>query len=100
MGLGERMDGVTRQTGFDITSASEIMVILSLATSFKDLRERLAKIVIGLNYDGEPVTAADLKADGAMSVILADAINPNLLQTLEHTPRPDSCGPLRQHRNR
>ena len=81
-------------TGFDITSASEIMVILSLATSFKDLRERLAKIVIGLNYDGEPVTAADLKADGAMSVILADAINPNLLQTLEHTPALIHAGPF------
>ena len=80
VGLGERIDGVPRQTGFDITSASEIMVILSLATSFKDLRERLAKIVVGLNYDGEAVTAADLKADGALAVILADAINPNLLQ--------------------
>lgn len=94
VGLGERMDGVVRETGFDITSASEIMVILSLATSFKDLRERLAKIVIGLNYDGEPVTAADLKADGAMSVILADAINPNLLQTLEHTPALIHAGPF------
>ena len=94
VGLGERIDGVPRQTGFDITSASEIMVILSLATSFKDLRERLAKIVVGLNYDGEAVTAADLKADGALAVILADAINPNLLQTLEHTPALIHAGPF------
>ena len=94
VGLGERIDGVPRQTGFDITSASEIMVILSLATSFEDLRKRLAKIVIGLNYDGEAVTAADLKADGAMAVILADAINPNLLQTLEHTPALIHAGPF------
>lgn len=94
IGLGERMDGVVRETGFDITSASEIMVILSLSTSFENLRERLAKIVIGFNYDGQPVTAADLKADGALSVILQDAINPNLLQTLETTPALIHAGPF------
>ncbi len=94
IGLGERMDGVVRETGFDITSASEIMVILSLSTSFDNLRERLAKIVIGFNYDGQPVTAADLKADGALSVILQDAINPNLLQTLETTPALIHAGPF------
>lgn len=100
IGLGERMDGVVRESGFDITSASEIMVILSLSTSFENLRERLAKIVIGFNYDGQPVTAADLKADGALSVILQDAINPNLLQTLETPPGSDPCRPLRQYCNR
>lgn len=94
IGLGERMDGVVRESGFDITSASEIMVILSLSTSFENLRERLAKIVIGFNYDGQPVTAADLKADGALSVILQDAINPNLLQTLETTPALIHAGPF------
>ncbi|WP_237208770.1 formate--tetrahydrofolate ligase [Rothia nasimurium] len=94
VGLGERMDGVPRETGFDITSASEIMVILSLSTSFEDLQQRLAKIVIGLNVDGDPVTAADLKADGSMAVILADAINPNLLQTLEKTPALIHAGPF------
>lgn len=94
IGLGERMDGVVRETGFDITSASEIMVILSLSKSFKDLTERLGRIVIGYNYDGEPVTAKDLKADGALAVILADAINPNLMQTLEHTPALTHAGPF------
>ncbi|GAA1753346.1 formate--tetrahydrofolate ligase [Rothia terrae] len=94
IGLGERVDGVVRESGFDITSASEIMVILSLSTSFENLRERLAKIVIGFNYDGQPVTAADLKADGALSVILQDAINPNLLQTLETTPALIHAGPF------
>lgn len=94
IGLGERMDGVPRETGFDITSASEIMVILSLSKSFKDLTERLGRIVIGYTYDGEPVTAKDLKADGALAVILADAINPNLMQTLEHTPALIHAGPF------
>lgn len=94
VGLGERTDGVTRQTGFDITSASEVMVILSLATSLNDLHERLARIVVGLTRSGEPVTARDLKADGAMSVILADAIKPNLMQTLEHTPALIHAGPF------
>lgn len=94
IGLGERMDGVVRETGFDITSASEIMVILSLATSFDDLVVRLARVVIGFTYEGKPVTAADLKADGAMAVILQDAINPNLMQTLEKTPALIHAGPF------
>lgn len=94
IGLGEPMDGIPRQTGFDITSASEIMVILSLASSFADLRQRLAKIVIGYNFDGEPITAQDLKADGSLAAILADAIHPNLLQTLEHTPALIHAGPF------
>lgn len=94
IGLGERGDGVTRQTGFDITSASEIMVILSLATDFADLRARLARIVIGFTTQGRPVTAHDLKADGALSAVLADAIHPTLLQTLEHTPALIHTGPF------
>ncbi|WP_178945638.1 formate--tetrahydrofolate ligase [Kocuria sp. TGY1127_2] len=94
IGLGERADGVTRQTGFDITSASEVMVILSLAKGFDDLQDRLARIVVGFNHDGAPVTARDLKADGAMAVILADAIKPNLMQTLEHSPALIHAGPF------
>ncbi|MFW0109646.1 formate--tetrahydrofolate ligase [Rothia sp. P13129] len=94
IGLGERMDGVPRETGFDITSASEIMVILSLAKSQQDLQERLGRIVIGYTHEGEPVTAKDLKADGALAVILSDAIHPNLMQTLEHTPALIHAGPF------
>ncbi|MDO4898949.1 MAG: formate--tetrahydrofolate ligase [Rothia sp. (in: high G+C Gram-positive bacteria)] len=94
VGLGERMDGVPRETGFDITPASEVMVIVSLASSFADLRDRLARIVVGYTMDGEPVTAKDLKADGAMAALLQDAINPNLLQTLEHTPALIHAGPF------
>ncbi|WP_237202667.1 formate--tetrahydrofolate ligase [Rothia endophytica] len=94
VGLGERIDGVPRETGFDITPASEVMVIVSLASSFSDLRERLARIVIGYTMDGEPVTAKDLKADGAMAALLQDAFNPNLLQTLEHTPALIHAGPF------
>jgi formate--tetrahydrofolate ligase len=94
VGLGERMDGVTRQTGFDITAASEVMVILSLSTSLRNLRERIGRIVIGFTYAGLPVTAEDLKAAGAMTVMLRDAIKPNLLQTLEHTPALIHAGPF------
>lgn len=94
IGLAERGDGVVRETGFDITSASEIMVILSLALDFEDLCERLARIVIGFTYDGQPVTARDLKADGALAAILADAVHPNLLQTLEATPALIHTGPF------
>lgn len=94
VGLGERMDGVPRETGFDITPASEVMVIVSLSSSFEDLRNRLARIVIGYNMDGDPVTAKDLGADGAMAILLQDAINPNLLQTLEHTPALIHAGPF------
>ncbi|MHB1474748.1 MAG: formate--tetrahydrofolate ligase, partial [Dermatophilaceae bacterium] len=94
VGLGERMDGVPRQAGFDITAASEVMVILSLSTSLRNLRERLGRIVVGFTYAGLPVTAEDLKAAGAMAVMLRDAIKPNLLQTLEHTPALIHAGPF------
>jgi len=94
LGLGERMDGLPRQAGFDITAASEVMVILSLATSLRDLRERLGRIVVGYTYAGRPVTAEDLKAAGAMAVLLMDAIKPNLLQTLENTPALIHAGPF------
>ncbi|MGZ4644290.1 MAG: formate--tetrahydrofolate ligase [Blastococcus sp.] len=94
VGLGERRDGVPRQAGFDITAASEVMVILSLATSLRDLRERLGRIVVGYTYDGAPVAAADLKAAGAMTVLLRDAVKPNLLQTLENTPALIHAGPF------
>lgn len=94
VGLGSKVDGVPRQSGFDITAASEVMVLLSLATSLADLRERLRHIVIGYSYAGRPITADDLGAAGAMAVILQDALNPNLLQTLEGTPALIHCGPF------
>jgi formate--tetrahydrofolate ligase len=94
IGLGARMDGVARQTGFDITAASEVMVLLALASSVGDLKERLRRIVVGYTYDGRPVTADDLGAAGAMAVILKDAVNPNLLQTLEGTPALIHAGPF------
>ncbi len=94
VGLGERMDGVPRQAGFDITAASEVMVILSLSTSLRDLRERLGRIVVGFTYTGAAVTAEDLKAAGAMTVMLRDAVKPNLLQTLENTPALIHAGPF------
>lgn len=93
-GNGGPMDGVTRQSGFDITAASEVMVILALATSLADLRERLGRIVVGWTRAGEPVTAEDLKAAGAMAVLLRDALKPNLLQTLEGTPALIHTGPF------
>jgi formate--tetrahydrofolate ligase len=94
IGMGARGDGVPRQSGFDITAASEIMVILTLSTSLADLRERLGRIVVGTNAAGEPVTAEALGAAGAMAVILKDAIKPNLLQTLEGGPALVHCGPF------
>src|SRR5689334_3499835 len=94
VGLGARTDGVTREGGFDITAASEVMVILSLSSSLRDLRERLGRIVVGFTRAGAPVTAEDLKAAGAMAVLLRDAIKPNLLQTLEHTPVLVHAGPF------
>jgi formate--tetrahydrofolate ligase len=94
IGLGPRADGVPRETGFDITAASEVMAILALATSLKDLRERLGRIVIGTTTEGEPITAEDLKAAGAMAVILKEAIKPNLMQTLENTPVLVHAGPF------
>lgn len=86
IGLGGRMDGVPRQNGFDITVASEIMAILCLAEDLMDLKERFAKIVVAYTYDGQPVTARDLEAHGAMALLMKDAIKPNLVQTLENTP--------------
>ena len=94
VGLGARKDGVPRQSGFDITAASEVMVILSLSTSLADLRERLGRIVVGYTYAGAPISAEDLKAAGAMTVMMRDAIKPNLLQTLEHTPALVHAGPF------
>ena len=94
IGLGARMDGVTRQTGFDITAASEVMVILALSTSLQDMRARLGRIVVGYDDDGLPVTAEDLQAAGAMAVLLREAIKPNLLQTLAGTPALVHAGPF------
>ena len=86
VGLGNKMDGFVREDHFVITVASEIMAILCLADDMKDLKERLSKIIVAYNYAGEPVTAGDLHAVGAMAALLKDAIKPNLIQTLEHTP--------------
>ncbi|ADU48669.1 formate--tetrahydrofolate ligase [Intrasporangium calvum] len=94
IGLGAREDGVVRETGFDITAASEIMVLLTLAKSLSDLRERLGRIVIGYTTEGSSVTAEDLGAAGAMAAMLKDAIKPNLLQTLEGGPAIIHCGPF------
>jgi formate--tetrahydrofolate ligase len=94
IGLGGRGDGVPRQTGFDITAASEVMATLALCRSLEDLRARLARIVIGYKRDGTPVTADQLDAAGAMAVILRDAVKPNLLQTLENTPVLVHAGPF------
>src|SRR3712207_1755788 len=94
IGLGPRSDGIPRETGFDITAASEVMAILALSTSLKDLRERLGRIVIGNTTEGEPITAEDLEAAGAMAVILKEAIKPNLIQTLENTPVLVHAGPF------
>ena len=94
VGLGSRIDGVPRQTGFDITAASEVGVILSLATSLADLRARLGRIVVAYTRSGESVSAEDLHAAGAMTVIMKDAIKPNLLQTTENTPVLVHAGPF------
>jgi formate--tetrahydrofolate ligase len=94
IGLGPRADGVTRQTGFDITAASEVMATLALTSSLPDLRQRLGRIVIGYTSAGAPVTAEELHAAGSMAVILRDAIKPNLLQTLENTPVLVHTGPF------
>ena len=93
-GLGGRMQGVPREDGFDITVASEIMAVLCLATGLSDLKERLGRMIVGYTYDDKPVTAADLKAQGAMAALLKDAIKPNLVQTLEHTPALVHGGPF------
>lgn len=94
IGLGGRADGVTRQSSFDITPASEVMVIMSLATSLADLRNRLGRIVVARNLDGQPVTAEDLRAAGAMTAVLRDALQPNLLRTGEGTPALIHTGPF------
>lgn len=93
-GLGRRVDGVTREDGFDITVASEVMAAFCLANDIADLKERLGDIIVAYNYDGEPVTARELKANGAMAALLKDALKPNLVQTLEGTPAFVHGGPF------
>ena len=93
-GLGGRMNGTPREDGFDITVASEIMAVLCLANSVSDLKERLGRIIVGYTYDDKPVTARDLKAQGAMTALLRDALKPNLVQTLEGTPAFVHGGPF------
>jgi len=93
-GLGAKQDGTPRQTGFDITPASEVMAILALSTSLRDMRERMGRIVVGYTSAGEPVTAEQIKAAGAMTVVMRDALKPNLLQTLENTPALVHAGPF------
>lgn len=94
IGMGAKTDGVVRQDGFIITVASEIMAILCLATDLQDLSDRLSRIIVAYTYDGRPVTAADLQAVGAMTALLKDAIKPNLVQTIEHTPAIVHGGPF------
>ena len=94
VGLGGRTSGFPRETGFDITAASEIMAILCLAEDFKDLKERIGNIFIGYTFDKKPVYARDLKAHGAMAALLRDAIKPNIVQTLENTPAFIHGGPF------
>jgi len=94
IGLGSREDGIPRETGFDITVASEVMAILALTTDLADLRKRLGRIIVGQTRSGKPVTADDLRAAGAMTVLLKDAIKPTLMQTLEHTPVFVHAGPF------
>ena len=94
VGLGGRLDGVPRETGFDITAASEVMATLALCTSLQDLRARLGRIVVGYTKSGTPVTAEELKVAGSMAVILMEAIKPNLMQTLENTPALVHTGPF------
>ena len=93
-GLGGRMQGVPREDGFDITVASEIMAVLCLSSSITDLKERLGRVIVAYTYDDKPVTAADLKAQGAMAALLKDALKPNLVQTLEGTPAFIHGGPF------
>jgi len=94
VGLGGKTDGMPREDGFQITVASEVMAILCLSMDLMDLKERLGKIIIGYNYEGDPVTAKDLKVNGAMTLLLKDAIKPNLVQTLENTPAIMHGGPF------
>ncbi|QZY56069.1 formate--tetrahydrofolate ligase [Crassaminicella profunda] len=94
VGLGGRTNGVPREDGFDISVASEVMAILCLANDLDDLKKRLARMIVGYTYDNEPVTADDLKATGALTLLLKDAIKPNLVQTLENTPAIIHGGPF------
>ncbi|MFQ9512011.1 MAG: formate--tetrahydrofolate ligase, partial [Lachnospiraceae bacterium] len=94
VGLGAKADGVVREDHFVITVASEIMAILCLSNDMNDLKDRLGRIVVAYNYNGEPVTAKDLKAVGSMAALLKDAIKPNVIQTLEHTPALVHGGPF------
>jgi len=94
IGLGGRVNGVPRESGFDISVASEVMAILCLADSLMNLKERFSKIVVAYTYDGKPVTAADLEAQGSMTLLMKDAIKPNLVQTLENTPAFVHGGPF------
>lgn len=93
-GLGGRMQGVPREDGFEITVASEVMAVLCLASDITDLKARLGRIIVAYTFDGKPVTAHDLKAEGAMAALLKDALKPNLVQTLEHTPAFIHGGPF------
>jgi formate--tetrahydrofolate ligase len=93
-GLGGKVNGVPREEGFDITVASEIMAVLCLSTSLSDLKERLARMVVAYTYENKPITAHDLHAEGAMTAVLKNAIKPNLVQTLEHTPAIIHGGPF------
>lgn len=94
IGLGKKSDGVVREDHFAITVTSEIMAILCLASNIKDLKQRLGRIIVAYTYEGKPVTAEDLRATGAMAALLKDAIKPNLIQTLEHTPALVHGGPF------
>ena len=94
VGLGSKMDGMVREDHFVITVASEIMAILCLSDDMNDLKERLGNIMVAYTFDGKPVTAGDLKAVGAMAALLKDAMKPNLIQTLEHTPAIVHGGPF------
>ncbi|MGH3475082.1 MAG: formate--tetrahydrofolate ligase [Aeromicrobium sp.] len=94
VGLGSRVDGVTRQTGFDITAASEVMAILALSMSLADMRERLGRIVVGYSRDGTPVTSEEIGGAGAMAVMMREALKPNLMQSLENTPVLVHAGPF------
>ena len=93
-GLGGKMSGMPREDGFEITVASEVMAIMCLAKDIDDLKEKLSKIIVGYTYAGEPVTVGQLKAQGAVAALLKDALKPNLVQTLEHTPAFIHCGPF------
>lgn len=94
VGLGGHANGVPRESGFDITVASEVMAILCLTTSIRDMKERFAKIIVGYTYDNKPVTAGDIHAQGAMAALMKDALKPNLVQTLEHVPAFIHGGPF------